>query len=128
MKRILIIFFVLLYVASVSGVSLNRHFCCGRLESVTMAILGKHDCGCDNKKDAENCCKDQKRHHKVKAEHKNNGKIPVANTLLQFTPLFVINENKINYNFIPDFRVLNYHAPPPKLHNSQLALNCILRI
>jgi hypothetical protein len=58
MKRILVLLMVLLYGASSSGMTVQLHFCCGKLDGIS---LGSHTAKCDMDAGAKSasCCNDQ---------------------------------------------------------------------
>jgi hypothetical protein len=66
-KRIAVILLVIIYSASVYGVTINKFYCCGKLASVSLSA--DHQCKSDGKAVGSACCKTIKESFKVKDNH-----------------------------------------------------------
>lgn len=64
MKKTFAIFFVFLYLVSVSGISLNLHYCGGKIKSISLTHTDESGC-CPGKMKNTGCCKDKNAHAKV---------------------------------------------------------------
>jgi hypothetical protein len=128
MKRLFAILFSIFYIAAVSGITLNRHYCGRQLASVNISFTGEgHNCPCGSKKMKKGCCKDHNVQIKVKSEHKSICKLTVSLhscKCFHSYPLQVAEPVSVCY-LIP---IHSYHDPPPHPNNSLLVLNSIFRI
>lgn len=68
MKKIAVILLLLIYTASVYGITINKFYCCGKLASVSLSVssASKSDCKATSGSD---CCKTVKANFKVKDNH-----------------------------------------------------------
>lgn len=67
MKKLLIILMVLVYGFSASGATIHLHFCCGKLDKVSLTT--DHNPGCPEKESYKNdCCDSKKLDLKIKAD------------------------------------------------------------
>lgn len=68
MKRIAVILLLLIYTASIYGITINKFYCCGKLADVSLSVNApsKGDCKATNNSD---CCKTVKTNFKVKDNH-----------------------------------------------------------
>lgn len=70
MKRITVIVILLFYLASVIIVTDSAHHCGGKITSVSLNLLNHgQKCSC-NKKNIENCCKNETKPKKIKDEQR----------------------------------------------------------
>ncbi len=125
MKKTAIIVLLCIYTASVFGVSVNRFYCCGRLQSTTVSAIAfsKNDTKDDG------CCKHQQNVLKVNDSHEaseaskvaKNGFVLIhtAVAVYQSQALFVTAAN-CNHNII--------NGPPPLLHSPLYTMFCNYRI
>lgn len=81
MKRILSLVFV--YVTSISGATLNVHFCGGSLENISIAGVGHEGCCCGAKKMDSNCCKDKHITFECKEKHERLENYIISSPLQQ---------------------------------------------
>jgi hypothetical protein len=67
-KRIAVILLLLIYTASVYGITINKFYCCGKLASVSLSVSSapKSDC---KETSGSDCCKTVKANFKVKDNH-----------------------------------------------------------
>jgi hypothetical protein len=67
-KRIAVILLLLIYTASVYGITIDKFYCCGKLASVSLSVssASKSDCKATSGSD---CCKTVKANFKVKDNH-----------------------------------------------------------
>lgn len=115
MRTVTAIFLLLLFLISNSGVTVNLHWCGGKLASIDLFPDGEPRCTCGDGAMKPNCCKD------ITIQLKANDELV---TTTQFT--FQISLPKID--FIPIKRTIEvlppaqhlyvaadfYHPPPPQ--------------
>ncbi len=102
------------YILIISGVSVNLHFCCGNLKTISFSSTSNESC-CKSKKTTKGCCHDTTTLIKVKEKHFAGDTIKIR--LAQFDRIdLVLNQhfnsalNRVN---VDEF-VVNFHSPPPK--------------
>jgi len=121
-------FSLFVYVVSVCGVTINKHFCGGELE--TVSILEPESC-CDGETAdvPDDCCSNESVYISNKTETINNAsKVSIDNKLkflqaIITTYLFAVNLNDLNLSFfleIPD--------KPPFLEKEIVSNTMVLRI
>lgn len=100
------------YLMVTSGISMNLHYCGGKLKKVSFFHNVTEKGCCGTKKKSKGCCKDKKSFHKVKDNHKlsncitlkpNNDSYSATIIPTQFTYTDIKSLNKIE---------LHNHAPP----------------
>jgi len=74
MKKIINIFLLCIYTASVVGVSVNRFYCCGRLESTTVSAIAF----AKNNTQDDGCCQHRQNILKVNDSHESSEAAKVA--------------------------------------------------
>ena len=67
MKKLLVIFLVLVYGLSASGATIHLHYCCGMLEKVSLTTEHNPDCP-EKGSDKKDCCDSKKLDLKIKAD------------------------------------------------------------
>lgn len=112
MKKYIIILFSLFYFAVASGITMNFHYCGGKLKHVSL-FEKDHETGCcGSKKKSKGCCNDKTSYVKIKDNYKPNDLVKAP---LNFKQI-VINEEILLFTSLPklidSYNVLNYHAPP----------------
>jgi hypothetical protein len=129
MKKLLVIFFTLVYLGFSSGLVLEIHHCMGAVADFSLV---KHSyestCGkCGMKKGENGCCKDEVKFVKLQDSHKlvhADYSLPVPIALISiFHQLF--------YQDIHNLAVTdeyNIHSPPMLAGVSQHIKNCVFRI
>jgi hypothetical protein len=127
MKRILLILVGLMYITSVSGVTINHHYCGGKLATISLSLASDHSCRCGSKKMKKDCCKNQQVQVKVKCEHKSAGKFRVNTDLFKILPACV-TEYTLKTLSCELNTITVYRRPPPRPNNSLLVLNSVFRI
>jgi len=125
MKKLFAIVLLLVYGLSSSGMSVTLHYCCGKLDKIS--LYPKYD-GCKpGKISKKGCCDNKELNFKIKADqettsHKQVSSFSAANTI----------QNSITAGTDIIFRytaVNEYSTGPPAFHSSPLLiLNCVFRI
>jgi hypothetical protein len=121
-KKIVAIFFLVLYGFVSIGATLHTHYCMGQYVGTTLSENKNSKCGkCGMKEEAKKkgCCKDEHKEFKLKTDQQKAsvaGFIPNIFTLVelpqyQFYTIASLQVTKLCYS--------NYH-PPPDIHNQNL--------
>ncbi len=111
MKLFFSILFSVFYLTSTSGVSINTHYCGGKIKHISFFKHSEKNC-CGKKKMSKNCCKDKKAYFKVKDTHESNS---VLKSPLPFDKTGISTLSVFQYHFSAfntDRIVLSDHAPP----------------
>jgi len=121
---------MLIYGSATMGATVYMHYCMN--EFVGWSLLqGKDDkcgkCGMEEKGKGD-CCKDEHKHFKLKADHQKAG----LTALLSNIVAPVVITPAPDFNFLPFFKItggsLSCHAPPD-IGNTRLnVLLCVFRI
>jgi hypothetical protein len=110
-KLVLSIIFSIFYLTSTSGVSINAHYCGGKIKHISFFKHSEKNC-CGKKKMSKNCCKDKAAYFKVKDNHQSNDVLTSPVPSNEIT-LFVLSAFEYHFNVISTNQlVLNCHAPP----------------
>ncbi|MDR0792107.1 MAG: hypothetical protein LBE82_02275 [Chitinophagaceae bacterium] len=126
MKKFVVILVLFSYTVSVTGLTVSRFYCCGKLKSTEIVFESNHKKGCTSKQDGRKCCKYNDSFFKVSDNHFGSTAhfvvdAPVAG-LAYFDTCSFLEKN---------FSALVLHrsnAPPPKSLQPQYLLNCNFRI
>jgi hypothetical protein len=114
-KKIIAIFFLVIYSFTSIGATLHEHYCMNEYVGTTMWKAENEKCGkCGMKEDAskKGCCKDEQKEFKLKTDHQKASiaefvKIflsPIALTQYEYYTITIPQVTKLCYN--------NYHPPP----------------
>ena len=128
MKRISLIFLLLIYTLSSFGIGIRQFYCCGKLKSTTISFEQEVKEKCGKGDENGGCCQTKFKSLKVKDSHIAADAISIP--FKQFTDLHL---------FVPSFEVMtlanqpmnvaNTSHAPPVLHGiSVYILNCNFRI
>lgn len=69
MKKIALIFLIIIYSMSAFGVTFKEFYCCGKLKSVTVVLSDVKEGRCANGNSDDGCCKTTYQYLKVKDTH-----------------------------------------------------------
>ncbi|MCW3076530.1 MAG: hypothetical protein JWO32_1139 [Bacteroidetes bacterium] len=105
-KHTLIYISLLVYVVSVCGVTINKHFCGGELESVSL-IKQNSCCGEETQDEPSDCCQDETLHLSNKTESITNNVIFNIQSFYQ-TPIAIL------HSFLFHPCLLNQYNTPVK--------------
>lgn len=121
-KSIINIFLSLSLVVATSGVTLSKHYCLGRLVSVSYlgALGGCYENGCENEKSSMPCCDDETTHLKIEELSLSSFSFDSNTSLivLGFThlpPTYQSLKHQKNKAVI-----VNSNSPPPPLSERSL--------
>jgi hypothetical protein len=131
MKKIVAIFFLLIYSLTTVGATIHTHYCMGEFVGSSLYHSNAEKCNSCGMKASKSkgCCKDEHKYVSLKREH--NQTKASAEILNFFTeaavPVF------ITYNFVtvnyPTITANTTLHPPPLIHKQRLHLiNCVFRI
>jgi hypothetical protein len=109
-KRIAVILLVIIYSASVYGVTINKFYCCGKLTSVSLSA--DHQSKSDSKAVGSACCKNIKESFKVKDNHFSaKTDLTLKNSFALVTPVFFIPASPERIT-LREINAYNSQAPP----------------
>lgn len=120
MKIFVSILFSIFYLTSTSGVTVNAHYCGGKIKHITFVKSSDTNC-CSKKKMSKNCCKDKSAYFKVNDNHQSSDLLKAPAPSFKISDLIssgfefklaIINRNKI----------VLYSQVPPVLFDNQLYL------
>ena len=131
-RKIIITILASFYLLLASGVSVNIHYCMGRLASMQLAHESNHEkdacgkCGMDTKKNA--CCHDEFKILKITSEHK------VSTAEFVKVPIDGKDWLTLSEAFHPSIQGVSslssstYHSPPPRILNKRYRTNRVFLI
>ncbi len=102
------------YILIISGVTVNLHFCCGNLKTISFSSTSNESSCCKSKKTTKGCCHDTTTLIKVKEKHFAGDTIKIR--LAQFDGIDLVSSQHYFYAFKilkSDEIVVDYHSPPP---------------
>lgn len=122
----LIILLLLVYGFSSTGMSINLHYCCGKLKSVDWAPAPEKDCGSKHKMGSKPCCETKQISSKQKSEQEHAQllfkQVKAFSAIVRpFAELTV--ENRIGRQLSPVA-----FTPPPLFAPPLFVLHCVYRI
>lgn len=125
MKKVFVIALLLLYGAASSGMTLQFHYCCGKLDAVTLAPPGDAHCGGDHKMGSKPCCATKAVAFTIKSEQQTATALQVPVGFAAVRPMlfdFFIASPVATHHLLPEV-----FAPPP-LPKDRTSLYCTYRI
>lgn len=102
------------YILIISGVTVNLHFCCGNLKTISFSSTSNESSCCKSKKTTKGCCHDTTILIKVKEKYFGGDTIKIR--LAQFDGIDLVSSQHYFYVFKilkSDEIVVDYHSPPP---------------
>jgi hypothetical protein len=128
MKKIPVIFLLIIYSLSVVGLGVRQFYYCGKLKSTTITFVQEVKEKCSNSNAMKDCCKTKYKSLKVKYSH--FGTDGVAGFVKHFTSLHstipLMQETEIAS--LPVTVVYKNHAPPPQNGVAVYLRNCVFLI
>lgn len=127
MQKIFIILLMLVYGLSSSGMTVSLHYCCGKLDGVS--LTGKQDktCKMGNHSKKSNCCKDKEISASKTADHQAAAKwVNLANQPIALPVYYVVNTSFKDYSISIDR--LARGVPVNHLKVPLFIKNCVFRI
>ena len=110
-KKFVVIFFSIFYLISSSGISLNVHYCGGKIKHVSIINANEKDC-CGKKKMSKKCCKDKVAYFKIKDNHKSNQFAKVVTPSVKLINAVLPTTSVDFYVNSVHSSIQNDHAPP----------------
>lgn len=127
MRRLVIGFLLLLYLLPSGGVSIRVHYCCGRIENISLFSWQEDECCCSNRAPSKGCCEDRQTVFQFAddQQHADQFRLACAQSpaIIAFKPedasfsLFWKRQKAQNVYGNP-----NCHAPPLFLRHSHLLI------
>jgi len=124
LKKIVIIFLLMVYGLSSSGMTLQFHYCCGKLKSIQLSAVTEKQCGMKHSMFNKPCCNDKQVEFKLKGDQKSE-----QAKFVFFVPpcpekpeVFLIFQPVSSASLIPEI------FTPPPLTNPLYILHCVYRI
>ena len=131
MKKIISILLLVIYTAVLCGVTVNMHYCGGRLASYNLSLSDSHPkCPCGSKSMKKDCCKNKTIHLQCKSEQKIQNFILINNNPVKHNPLHFFIVPGIPISDFYQIKKRDVAHPPPLLVNSNptYLLNRVFRI
>jgi hypothetical protein len=125
LKKLVSIILLLVYGLSSSGMTIQFHYCCGKLKNISLSAVATKQCGMKHASVGKPCCNDKQVELKLNADQKTE---QVAKFVFS-APVVEKQESGI-FVFAPVITkpvVPEIFAPPP-LQNSLYILHCVYRI
>lgn len=122
MKKIVAIFFLVVYGFASIGATLHTHYCMGEYVGTTLVENKNSKCGkCgmkeSNKKNG--CCKDEHKEFKLKTDQQKASVAGFSHIVFAPVVLPQYQDYKIATPHVTKLCYSNYH-PPPDIHNQNL--------
>ena len=125
MKKFLVILLLLVYGAASSGMTLQFHYCCGKLDNVALTLPKDTHCGTDHKMGRKPCCDVKELALKIKSEQQTSTALQLFISLPAIKPTlpdFYVASPVATKGLLPEV-----FAPPP-LPQDFTRLYCVYRI
>ncbi|MBE7175585.1 MAG: hypothetical protein INR69_04230 [Mucilaginibacter polytrichastri] len=128
MKRVFASSFLMVYVLAVIGLSLNLHYCGGKLARVSLASHAKDCEGKSVAKEDAKCCKNTLVNYKVKDDQKASPQFQTekAKMITLFHHPFL--DHFAGPSTEPEIAVTADRGPPPQYTSAIFLRNCTFRI
>jgi hypothetical protein len=128
MKKVFTILLFLVYSIATFGIGLKGHYCCGKLKSVTVAIIFTENHKCSKSDENNGCCQS-----KVQLTKINDDQITVAEVQVPAKPSLELHTipticQLSFYNTSGVTIAYSYHAPPHHINIPIYIYNCVYRI
>ena len=114
MKKIALIFLLILYVTPTFGFNLSMQFCCGQLSSISFEGIESNSSMCESTGMKKGCCKDIVFCSQISHDQLDTQQIIPWEISKSFEAPFVLPLNHVNT--LPDFPLFiaeNYFSHPP---------------
>ncbi|MBA3649059.1 MAG: hypothetical protein H0W62_10995 [Chitinophagales bacterium] len=129
MKQLLTIFFALIYLTSIAGVTINSQYCFGVKSSVSIDGIGAKRCCCASPDASKNCCSHKQLVLRISDSHvASAGSVfnpPAPLSLLVITPFS--HNQLLSLNSIQSISN-DIHGPPLSSEPALFILHAVFRI
>lgn len=125
-KKFLAISLLMIYGLSSFGLTINFHYCCGKLKTVEISNVKTKSCGMEKKMAGKPCCGDKTIELKVKSDYNTQA----SYTLSPLSPV-ILPVSYPDQIFHTPYSILNTkYLQPPSLGSSPplYILHCVYRI
>ena len=128
MKKFLTLLILFLYMTSMAGVSVEVHYCKGKLKSIHFLSLGNHSCCCKKKTAmSKSCCRNEVKFFKVLETHEIQVALNVTHTPNWHTlPLRLLSS--LTFPVLTDDQKFFFPAEPRSCGSALFLSNGILRL
>ncbi len=128
MKKITVIFLLIIYSLSVVGLGVRQFYCCGKLKSTTVTFVQEVKVKCSSSNAMKDCCKTKYKSFKVKDS--NFGTDGIAGFVKHFTSLHLITPivYQIPLSGQPVIVAIENHSPPINNSVAIYLRNCVFLI
>jgi len=112
LKRILAILVAICYLIPAIGISVNKHYCGGKLASIHIGIDHKDNCPCGQKPMKKGCCKNETKFIKFKQP---TNCLPHVDLKLDNAKFCILPETAIVVQkvlLVDQYNKVQYHPPP----------------
>lgn len=125
MKKLASLILLLVYGLSSTGMTIQFHYCCGKLKDISFSPVAVKQCGMKHMSVGKPCCNDKRVELKLKADQKTE---QVAKFMFSVpVPEKPESGDFVLTPFVSSTVVPEIFAPPP-LTNSLYILHCVYRI
>jgi len=124
LKKLVVIFLLTVYALSSSGMTLQFHYCCGKLKSIQLTPVTEKQCGMKHSMFSKPCCSDKQVEFKLKGDQKSE------QAKFVFFILAPLEKPEASFNLQPTVSkaiIPEIFAPPP-LTNPLYIFYCTYRI
>jgi len=112
LKRYIAILLSIFYLSLSIGLTVNRHYCGGKLASIELGLTHKNSCPCGDKPMKKDCCKDIYKIYKLISHFDNSIHIDYNHETFFIGDITTPIVGKLCFYQSIDL-VSNYYHPPP---------------
>jgi hypothetical protein len=128
MKKLLVFALLLVYTTFASGITLQLHYCQGKLKFISLFGKEKENDCCGSKIKKKNCCNNKTSFLKVNDKHNSNPSLIIASCKGKTSQaIFSLQDFKL-YPSVKSSCTSYYHAPPVTYHHPLYLKNRVLII
>jgi hypothetical protein len=124
LKKLVVILLLMVYGLSSSGMTLQFHYCCGKLKSIGLTSLSEKQCGMKHSMQKKRCCDDKQVELKLKGEQKTEQ----AKIVFSTPDLPKRVEYSFEQNFVSSTAIVPGIFAPPPPGNPLYILHSVYRI
>jgi hypothetical protein len=114
MKKLVKIFFILLYFIGTSGFTVVTHYCGGEIDSISIFrnINDSDPCGCEGNSCCDPCCDDEIKNIKIEDDHTIGVKyFQSSENLISHISISLSNDISFLNDILFQTSILNLHPP-----------------
>lgn len=112
MKKAAVILFTIYYLVLASGLSINLHYCGGKLKEISFLGEVNEDGCCGKKEKSKGCCNEESTFIKVKDDQFAGSAVKVLINTTKAIPIAVFSELFIIQDPHSTYTSLSNHSPP----------------